>query len=51
LKTDGSGLVADGQLEVKRLDFSVGDGPWADTDTVANEVQIKFELRLKPVDR
>lgn len=51
LKTDGSDLVAGGQFELKRLDFNVGDGPWADTDTVANEVQIKFELRLKPVDR
>ncbi len=47
LKTEGSDLVADGQLEVKRLDFNVGDGPWADTDTVANEVQIRFRLRLK----
>lgn len=51
LKTEGSDLVAEGQFEVKRLDFNVGDGPWADTDTVANEVQIKFELRLRPVDR
>lgn len=48
LKTEGSDLVADGQFELKRLDFNVGDGPWADTDTVANEVQIKFKLRLKP---
>ncbi len=48
LKTEGSDLVAEGQFEVKRLDFNVGDGPWADTDTVANEVQIKFKLRLKP---
>ncbi|MFO1371936.1 MAG: YceI family protein [Candidatus Competibacteraceae bacterium] len=47
LKNDGQDLVADGQFELKRLDFNVGDGPWADTDTVANEVQIKFKLRLK----
>jgi hypothetical protein len=22
----------------------VGDGPWKDTDTVANEVQVRFKL-------
>lgn len=48
LKIDGSDLVADGEFELKRLDFNVGDGPWADTDTVANEVRIRFKLRLKP---
>ncbi|MBK8185515.1 MAG: YceI family protein [Candidatus Competibacteraceae bacterium] len=48
LKTEGSDLLAEGQFEIKRLDFNVGDGQWADTDTVANEVQIKFKLRLKP---
>lgn len=48
LETEGQDLVAEGQFELKRLDFNVGDGPWADTDTVANEVRIKFKLRLKP---
>ncbi len=48
LKTEGLDLAAEGQFEIKRLDFNVGDGQWADTDTVANEVQIKFKLRLKP---
>ncbi len=48
LRTEGADLVADGQFELKRLDFNVGDGQWADTDTVANEVRIKFKLRLKP---
>ena len=47
LKNEGPDLVADGQFELKRLDFNVGDGPWADTDTVANEVQIRFKLRLR----
>ena len=48
LKTDGADLEAEGQFAIKRLDFNVGDGQWADTDTVADEVQIKFKLRLKP---
>ena len=48
LKTDNSELVAAGEFEIKRLDFNVGDGPWADTDTVANEVRIRFKFRLRP---
>lgn len=48
LKNEGQDLVADGQFELKRLDFNVGDGPWADTSTVANEVQIRFKLHLRP---
>ena len=48
LKADGPGWVADGQFEIKRLDFNVGDGQWADTDTVANEVQIKFKFQFAP---
>lgn len=48
LKTEGADLAAEGQFAIKRLDFNVGDGQWADTDTVANEVQIKYKLRLKP---
>lgn len=45
---EGQDLIAAGQFEIKRLDFNVGDGPWADTDTVANEVLVRFKLRLKP---
>lgn len=48
LKQEGKDLIAEGQFEIKRLDFNVGDGQWADTDTVANKVQIKFKLRLQP---
>jgi hypothetical protein len=28
------------------LDFGVGQGDWKDTETVANEVKIKFALLL-----
>lgn len=42
------GMIVEGQFELKRLDFNVGDGPWADTDTVANAVQVAFKLRLGP---
>ena len=48
LKNEGQALVADGQFELKRLAFNVGDGPWADIGIVANEVQVRFKFRLRP---
>ena len=42
---EASGIItAEGAIELKRLDFKVGDGVWADLDTVANEVKIQFKL-------
>jgi polyisoprenoid-binding protein YceI len=35
-----------GALMLKRLDYGVGQGEWKDTNTVANEVKVKFTLRL-----
>jgi len=35
-----------GSANLKRLDFGVGQGDWKDTATVANEVKIRFELKL-----
>jgi len=34
----------DGTLTILRSDYSIGEGPWATFETVANEVQIKFHL-------
>jgi polyisoprenoid-binding protein YceI len=34
----------EGDFTLLRLQFKVGDGVWADTDTVANEVQVRFRL-------
>ncbi len=34
----------EGAFTLLRLQFKVGDGVWADTETVANEVQIRFRL-------
>lgn len=36
----------DGRFTIRRLDFGVGEGVWADTDTVADEVEIRFRLVL-----
>ena len=38
-----------GGLAIKRLDFKVGEGDWADTSFVANDVQVKFKLVLQGV--
>ena len=40
----GAGAVFDGAIVIKRGDFAVGEGEWADFGTVANEVQIKFHI-------
>jgi polyisoprenoid-binding protein YceI len=34
---------------IKRLDFKIGEGDWADTSMVANDVQVKFKLQLNGV--
>lgn len=36
--------VASGSVAIKRLDFKIGDGEWADTSMVANDVTVKFKL-------
>jgi polyisoprenoid-binding protein YceI len=36
--------VATGAVPIKRLDFKIGDGEWADTSVVANDVTVKFKL-------
>ena len=38
--------TASGSFTIKRLDFKIGDGEWADTSMVANDVQVKFKLAL-----
>jgi len=45
-KSAGPGGVFEGSFALKRLDYGVGEGAWSDTDTVANEVQIKFRLSV-----
>lgn len=39
-----NGGVAAGSVPIKRLDFKIGDGEWADTSVVANDVTVKFKL-------
>lgn len=46
LKPAGAVTEASGAFAIKRLDFKIGEGEWADTSMVANDVQIKFKLSL-----
>lgn len=47
----GTGLrtTATGAFTIKRLAFKIGDGAWADTSMVADEVQVKFKLQLSGI--
>jgi polyisoprenoid-binding protein YceI len=47
----GAVTVATGVLPIKRLAFKIGDGDWADTSMVADEVQVKFKLSLSGVGK
>jgi polyisoprenoid-binding protein YceI len=47
LAAAGGNTVATGSFAIKRLDFKVGEGDWADTSVVANDVLVKFKLALQ----
>ncbi|MBI5969945.1 MAG: cytochrome b/b6 domain-containing protein [Deltaproteobacteria bacterium] len=38
--------LIEGRFIVKRLDFNIGEGAWAGTDTVADEVEVSFKLHV-----
>lgn len=43
-KVQGTQGMFDGTFAIKRLDYAIGEGEWADVSTVANEIQIKFHI-------
>lgn len=43
-RQQGAQGVFEGAFILKRADYGIGEGMWADFDAVANEVQIKFRL-------
>jgi len=50
LKKDAAGnSVAEGSFTVKRLDFHIGEGEWADPTTVANDVTVRVRMVLPSV--
>jgi polyisoprenoid-binding protein YceI len=38
--------IAEGTFTVKRLDYKIGEGLWADTETVANDVIVRVRMVL-----
>ncbi len=46
--TPGPQPVLAGKAVVKRLDFGVGGGDWADTGTIPNEVAVSTKVVLNP---
>ena len=45
--TAGVNAVLTGEATLKRLDFKIGEGDWADTDLLPNMVKVKTRLVLK----
>lgn len=45
-ETDKRGAWLKGTGKLNRLDFGVGQGEWKDTESVANEVQVRYALLL-----
>lgn len=43
-KAEGSSAVFEGGFTLKRADYAIGEGPWADFETVGNEILIKFRI-------
>lgn len=41
--------VAQGSFTLRRLDFKIGEGEWADPNTVADEIIVRVRMVLPPV--
>jgi len=39
-----------GTATLRRLDFGVGQGEWATTEWIGDEVEVRFDLELNPAD-
>jgi polyisoprenoid-binding protein YceI len=48
VRKDGDATILEGAFTLLRLQFGIGAGPWADTETVADEVQVHFRLAGVP---
>jgi polyisoprenoid-binding protein YceI len=42
----GGARLVEGEFTLKRLQYKIGDGPWADTETVADEVVVRFHFAI-----
>jgi polyisoprenoid-binding protein YceI len=49
VRADAAGnRIAEGSFSLKRLDYKIGEGEWSDTDTVANDIVVRFRMVLAP---
>lgn len=46
-RADPGGTLLEGTVPLKRTEFRIGEGAWADTSVVANEVAVRFRVYLK----
>jgi polyisoprenoid-binding protein YceI len=44
VKTAGGSSTFEGAFPILRLQYRIGEGAWSDTDTVADEVQVRFRI-------
>ena len=45
----GGNSTATGAFTIKRIEFKIGEGEWADTSMVAGDVQVKFKLAFSGI--
>lgn len=48
--TPGTRPLLSGRATVRRLDFGVGGGEWADTGTIPNEIAVSTRVYLQPAN-
>lgn len=48
VKRDAAGTWFEGSFPIRRLQYAIGEGSWDDTETVADEVQVRFKMLLAP---
>lgn len=51
MSQNGAITTATGVLPIKRLAFRIGEGDWADTSMVADDVQFRFKLALSGISK
>ena len=49
IRSDAAGnRTAEGTFSLKRLDYRIGEGEWADTATVADDIRVRVRMVLDP---
>ncbi|HKU85784.1 MAG TPA: YceI family protein [Casimicrobiaceae bacterium] len=49
VKADAAGnRIAEGAFSLKRLDYKIGEGEWADTSVVDNDIRVRVKMVLAP---